>query len=103
MGGTTIGGNVTLGAEFNAYVDPEALKIVLNSGINCVMVGLNVTHETVVTSEQNEVLKNNTSPQANVITTLIDYVNNHEWTRHFEGAVMHDPIGCKCINGLKCH
>ncbi len=97
MGGTTIGGNVTLGAEFNAYVDPEALKIVLNSGINCVMVGLNVTHETVVTSEQNEVLKKYTSPQANVITTLIDYVNNHEWTRHFEGAVMHDPLAASVL------
>lgn len=97
MGGSTIGGNVTLGAEFNAFVDPEAMKIVLNSGINLVMVGLNVTHETVVTAEQNKHLKQYKSPQAKVITELIDYMNAHEWTKHFEGALMHDPLAASVL------
>lgn len=97
MGGTTFGGNVTTGAEFNAYVDPEALKIVLNSGINLVMVGLNVTHETVVTAKQNEKLKVYENDVAKVVTELIDYMNNHEWTKHFDGALMHDPLAASVL------
>lgn len=97
MGGTTYGGNVTIGAEFNAYVDPEALKIVLNSGINLVMVGLNVTHETVVTKEQNQALKKFNSEPARVITEMIDYMNNHEWSKNFKGALMHDPLAASVL------
>ncbi len=43
MAGSTQGGNVTPVAEFNAYVDPEALSIVLNADVPVTMVGLNVT------------------------------------------------------------
>ena len=51
MGGSTDRGNVTPYAEFNAWVDPEALSIVVGSGIRFTMVGLNVTHTALVTSE----------------------------------------------------
>ena len=44
MGGSTLRGNVTPAAEFNVYVDAEAWRAVLASGIRPVMVGLNVTH-----------------------------------------------------------
>ncbi|MGC5221223.1 nucleoside hydrolase [Micromonospora sp. DT81.3] len=49
MGGSTERGNVTPYAEFNAWVDPEALALVLSSGIRLTMVGLNVTHTALVT------------------------------------------------------
>lgn len=51
MGGSTERGNVTPYAEFNAWVDPEALAIVVDSGIPFTMVGLNVTHTALVTPE----------------------------------------------------
>ncbi|MRG59207.1 pyrimidine-specific ribonucleoside hydrolase RihA [Agromyces sp. CFH 90414] len=51
MGGSTERGNVTPYAEFNAWVDPEALDLVLRSGIPFTMVGLNVTHRALVTAE----------------------------------------------------
>ena len=54
MGGSTDRGNVTPYAEFNAWVDPEALSIVVGSGIRFTMVGLNVTHTALVTSEVRE-------------------------------------------------
>lgn len=44
MGGSTLRGNVTPAAEFNVYVDAEAWRAVLSSGIRPLMVGLNVTH-----------------------------------------------------------
>ncbi|GAA4046935.1 nucleoside hydrolase [Agromyces indicus] len=54
MGGSTERGNVTPYAEFNAWVDPEALDRVLGSGIRFTMVGLNVTHRALVTSRVRE-------------------------------------------------
>ncbi|GAA1507852.1 purine nucleosidase/pyrimidine-specific ribonucleoside hydrolase [Agromyces terreus] len=49
MGGSTERGNATPYAEFNALVDPEALALVLGSGVRFTMVGLNVTHRALVT------------------------------------------------------
>ncbi len=49
MGGSTERGNVTPYAEFNAWVDPEAVALVLGTGIRFTMVGLNVTHTALVT------------------------------------------------------
>ncbi|MFC6323837.1 nucleoside hydrolase [Companilactobacillus baiquanensis] len=43
MGGSTLQGNITLAAEFNAYVDPEAAKIVFESGLPITLSGLNLT------------------------------------------------------------
>lgn len=49
MGGSTERGNHTPAAEFNTYADPEALDVVLNSGIPVRMVGLNLTHQALAT------------------------------------------------------
>ncbi|WP_394553430.1 nucleoside hydrolase [Agromyces sp. MMS24-JH15] len=49
MGGSTERGNATPYAEFNALVDPEALDLVVRSGVPFTMVGLNVTHSALVT------------------------------------------------------
>ena len=45
MGGSMGLGNTTPAAEFNIYVDPEAARIVFESGLPVTMVGLDVTHE----------------------------------------------------------
>ena len=49
MGGSTERGNHTPTAEFNTYADPEALEIVLASGLPIAMVGLNLTHQALAT------------------------------------------------------
>ncbi len=51
MGGSTERGNHTPAAEFNTYVDPEALEVVLRSEIPVRMVGLNLTHQALATAE----------------------------------------------------
>jgi len=59
MGGSTGSGNVTSDAEFNIWMDPEAAKIVLNSGIKKItMVGLNVTHKALISSDECDALYN---------------------------------------------
>lgn len=45
MGGSTERGNHTPTAEFNTFADPEALDVVLKSGVPVRMVGLNLTHQ----------------------------------------------------------
>lgn len=49
MGGSTGRGNHTPAAEFNTYADPEALAVVLGSGLPVRMVGLNLTHQALAT------------------------------------------------------
>lgn len=51
MGGSTIYGNVTAAAEFNIHADPEAAKIVFESGIPIKMVGLNATRQQTLTKD----------------------------------------------------
>ncbi len=50
-GGFFEGGNITPAAEFNIFVDPDAAKIVLTSGIPIVMFPLDCTHQ-VLTSQR---------------------------------------------------
>ncbi len=54
MGGSTGRGNVGAYPEFNAWSDPEAADIVVRSGIPFTMVGLNITHQALVTDEVTE-------------------------------------------------
>lgn len=51
MGGSFGEGNVNAVAEFNAYVDPEAARIVFRSGVPVTMIGLNVTHQVTIDQE----------------------------------------------------
>ena len=61
MGGGAGFGNHTPVAEFNILVDPEAAKIVLNSGAKLVMMGLDVTHQAISTKERlNKILETDT-------------------------------------------
>lgn len=51
MGGSTGRGNVSAYTEFNASTDPEAVDVVLRSGVALTMVGLNVTHQAQITRQ----------------------------------------------------
>lgn len=52
MGGAVgVAGNVTPAAEFNIFVDPHAAGIVFNAGIPITMVGLDVTYQVKLTTD----------------------------------------------------
>jgi Inosine-uridine nucleoside N-ribohydrolase len=51
MGSSFSGGNVTKFAEFNTYADPEAADIVYSSGIDVVLMSLDVTHQITIEPE----------------------------------------------------
>ncbi|MFD3258252.1 ribonucleoside hydrolase RihC [Paenibacillus lentus] len=57
MGGSTARGNAGVMAEFNIYADPEAAKILFQSQLPVVMVGLDVGLKALVYPEDSEQLK----------------------------------------------
>ncbi len=93
MGGSTTRGNMTAYAEFNAWVDPEAIDVVVQSGIPFTMVGLNITHQALITEE---VLKriaaigNETS--AFGVQLLRFFNSTYEAAEGMPAGPLHDPI-----------
>src|SRR4051794_35476716 len=51
MGGAVGEGNVTPAAEFNIWVDPEAAQRVFTSDLDLTMVGLDVTHQALLSAD----------------------------------------------------
>jgi inosine-uridine nucleoside N-ribohydrolase len=57
MGGAIGLGNVTPAAEFNIWADPEAARRVFTSRLDVTMVGLDVTHQALLTPAENDLLR----------------------------------------------
>lgn len=91
MGGAMIGGNMTTTAEFNAWVDPEAMSVVLNSGIPSTMVGLDVTEKAVLNSEDAEYFKTMGTPAGTVVADILDFMLER-LARGGEDLFMHDGL-----------
>ena len=93
MGGSLSGGNITPAAEFNIYVDPEAARIVFQSGIPITMVGLDVTRKTSLTEEHVRVLEAPQNPVSQAAATIARNALNHNRERGFlVGPNMHDSL-----------
>lgn len=88
MGGSfTQPGNVTLRAEFNVYVDPEAARIVLHSGIPLRLVGLEIGRRTRLTRKDVTGLVSDSSPVAEFVVKAVDF-----WSKGDRGGLpMYDP------------
>jgi inosine-uridine nucleoside N-ribohydrolase len=91
MGGSMIGGNVTTSAEFNAWADPEALSIVLNSGIPCKMIGLDVTEKAVLDQEDAEFFKGLGTKAGQVVADILEFMFVR-FNQNGENAFMHDGL-----------
>ncbi|WP_217524991.1 pyrimidine-specific ribonucleoside hydrolase RihA [Vibrio metschnikovii] len=93
MGGGAETGNWSPAAEFNIYVDPEAAKLVFQSGIPITMCGLDVTHRAQIMDEDIERIRKIDNPIAGVVAELLDffmiYHRDPKWG--LEGAPLHDP------------
>src|SRR5712692_4782736 len=93
MGGSLSGGNITPAAEFNMYVDPEAARIVFQSGIPITMVGLDVTRKTSLTEEHVRVLEAAQNPVSQAAAKIGRNAINHNRERGFlVGPNMHDSL-----------
>jgi len=93
MGGAFHDSNFTPGAEFNIYVDPEAAKLVFESGIPIVMVGLDVTNRALITFEDIDYIESLGGKVSSVIAPLLRFFGkaNNEFFG-FDGAPIHDAL-----------
>lgn len=90
MGGSISGGNVTKDAEFNIYADPDAAKIVFESGITIFMSGLDVTEKAYITFEEIEENLSSNGICTRMVRGLLDFYGNFFKT-HGEGKILlHD-------------
>src|ERR1700730_7287507 len=93
MGGSLSGGNVTPAAEFNVYVDPEAARIVFQSGIPITMVGLDVTRKTSLTEDHVRLLEAAQNPVSQAAAKIARNAINHNREQGFlVGPNMHDSL-----------
>jgi inosine-uridine nucleoside N-ribohydrolase len=93
MAGSLSGGNITPAAEFNVYVDPEAARIVFQSGIPLTMVGLDVTRHTSLTDEHVRILQGGNNPVADAAAKIARRAIDSTRERGFlVGPNMHDSL-----------
>ena len=93
MGGSLSGGNITPAAEFNIYVDPEAARIVFQSGIPITMVGLDVTRKTALTEDHVKQLTAGKSAVSQAAAKIARNAIDHNRSQGFLiGPNMHDSL-----------
>lgn len=76
MGGSVTNGNYNACGEFNIVVDPEAAKIVFESGIPIRMVGLNLCRQNSMTMDDVERFRKVPGPVAAMAADLLEYTVN---------------------------
>jgi purine nucleosidase/pyrimidine-specific ribonucleoside hydrolase len=92
MGGAIAEGNVTPAAEFNIWADPEAAARVFSSGIDVTMVGLDVTHQALVTSAHADEFRG-AGRIGGVVAELLDFYGVfHREVYGFDGSPVHDAV-----------
>lgn len=87
-------GNTTTVAEFNMYVDPEAAKMVLASGLRPTFVPLDVTESVRFTRRQLE--RQSAARRDKISRFVLDilphYMAYHKAAEGFDGCYLHDPM-----------
>lgn len=92
MGGAIGQGNTTPSAEFNIWVDPEAAHRVFHSGIDVTMVGLDVTHQAMMTPDHAARLAG-AGRRGRLVADLYAFYSRFH-ARHYgwQGAPVHDAV-----------
>lgn len=85
-------GNITPAAEFNIYVDPEAAKIVFDSGVPIVVMPLDVTHKALTTRPRVDAFRAMGTKVGDMIAAWTDFFERFDKEKYgSEGAPLHDP------------
>jgi inosine-uridine nucleoside N-ribohydrolase len=93
MGGSLSGGNITPAAEFNFYVDPEAARVIFDSGVPILMVGLDVTHKVLLRESHVRTLEAAQNPVSQAAAKIMRATFGRIAKTNDETVVaMHDPL-----------
>ncbi|MDH4276910.1 MAG: nucleoside hydrolase [Acidimicrobiia bacterium] len=98
MGGSAEGGNRTATSEFNALVDPEAVKVVLDCGARILMSGLDLTRQFTVDDRLADDLAGIGTTGALVLSDLIRaYLDKAEERGLPRRGGLHDPCAVLAV------
>ncbi len=109
-GGFFEGGNRTPAAEFNIYVDPEAADLVFTSGIDLVMMPLDVTHRALTSVERIGRFSAMGTAAGDAVAGMLRFFERYDIERYgTAGAPLHDPtviaylLKPELFVGKRCH
>lgn len=92
MGGAYHGGNWTAAAEFNIWVDPEAAQIVFDESWPVTMVGLDLTHQALATTEVEQAVREVGSDLGEFFIGLMGFFRkSYKDNQGFDDPPVHDP------------
>ena len=97
MGGGLYGGNMTMTSEFNIYNDPDAAKIVFDSGIDLTMVGLDVTLKPKLPMWVVEKVKEIDTPFGKLVSMIFDFMQRRKVEIGGDDPNLHDVIALAAI------
>ena len=93
MGGAIGEGNTTASAEFNIWADPEAAAIVFGAGRPVTMIGLDVTHQAIVTSADAQRMAALGTRTGRVFADLLEFFGRFHRERYgWDGSPIHDAV-----------
>jgi len=85
-------GNITPAAEFNIHVDPEAAQIVFGSGVDLVVMPLDVTHKALTTRARVEAFRALPGRVGPAVAAWTDFFERFDKAKYGSlGAPLHDP------------
>jgi purine nucleosidase len=109
-GGFFEGGNRTPAAEFNIYVDPEAADLVFRSGVDVVMMPLDVTHRALTSPDRIDAFSAMGTAAGDAVAGMLRFFERYDIERYgTEGAPLHDPtviaylLRPDLFDGKRCH
>lgn len=86
------GGNCSPSAEFNILVDPHAADIVFRCGRPITVMGLDVTHQVLATSDRRDRIRSIDNDAGRATAGMLDFFNRHDTVKYGSlGAPLHDP------------
>ena len=100
MGGSIGEGNITASAEFNIWVDPDAAHEVFTAGVPLTMIGLDVTHEALLTLDDADRMAA-LGRTGRVFADLMRFFARFHIERYgWQGAPIHDAVAVAHVLGL---
>lgn len=92
MGGGTFG-NWTPTAEFNIWADPEAAKVVFDSGVPTIVMGLDITHQALATKKVRDEISHLHNSVAKVVRELLEFfASAYKAKFDFDSPPVHDVL-----------
>jgi purine nucleosidase len=97
MGGGAWTGNMSAVAEFNIFFDPEAADVVFSAGWPITMIGLDVTHLALATSEVRERFAAAAGPRARLVSEALTSIARSYQDYGFPDPPIHDPVAVAAV------